>query len=134
MLVLVAPSCADVPTEVSGREQREITFTVVSEFLKRLNPDDFAVIYLSDEFLQFSIDSAFIAKFSSRTGSLQIGRRDEVAVSYDIMPEGTLLLEPCAPRLSGWTAVQCLSFAATSSYGGQYRYELHRDALGRWVV
>jgi len=119
------------PAEV---DERTVTRTILVAFLNRQPANYWPVIYLSDQYLTFAIDSGFLRQLPDVGASYVVARRSEAEASPDIVKNGGLFLEPLAPRSQGDASVfQGLNFSATADFGGEYLYRL-KWVLIRWTI
>jgi hypothetical protein len=133
--LLAVVSCLELPTELSTPQQKTVSTTVIQSFLNSAPISQFSSIYVSDEYLDFPVDSAFIASLGMPGAPLVRGQRSDVWVSYDIVRDGGLLIELGPPRLhDDGQARQTLRFSATSTYGGEIEYRLRPTTAGGWRV
>lgn len=123
------------PTEaLDAKDPLEITAVVLTDFLRRNPPTQWPIVYVSDEYVDFTMDSFFIALMPTYPVPVQIARRADVWVSYDIVRDGGLLLEPGRPEITDdGSVVQALRFSSTSDFGGEFEYRLKRR-FDRWVI
>jgi len=92
------------------------------------------VIYLSDQYLPFAIDSQFLRRLPDVGASYVVARRSEAEASPDIVKNGGLLLEPLMPQSQAdGSVLQALNFSANADYGGEYLYHL-KWLLVRWTI
>lgn len=128
-------ACGIGPTrELQVSQRRAITIVTLSEFLRRNAPQTWPIVYVSDEYVGFSIDSALLKALPQSGTPFQVAWRSTVWVSTDIVRDGGLLLEPSSIEMQGSESVtQSLRFSSTSDFGGELLYTLEW-VLNRWTV
>lgn len=131
----VVPTACRVQTEpFDTADAREVTAVALTDFLRRNPPNTWPVVYVSDEHAGFAMDSLFIGLIPPSPVPLQVARRVDVWVSYDIVRDGGLLLEPSRPAVLGdGSVVQTMRFSSTPDFGGELWYRLSR-VVGRWSI
>jgi hypothetical protein len=128
-------SCAVSPVrELQVAERRSITLVVLIDFLRRNDPANWAVVFVSDEYPGFSIDSSFLGALPQSATPFRVARRAEAWVSPDIVRDGGLFLEPSSLEvLHDASVVQALRFSSTQEFGGELLYTLE-GAFDRWLI
>ena len=127
--------CRSSPFEITPENARSITGTVVTDFLSRVRSRSWPRIYISDEFLPFTIDSAWLQALPSGGTRLEAAHRADVTESYDLVVAGALLIEPSTPSVTlGGTLSQALVFSSTAEFGGQLQYTLRKFGLLDWQI
>lgn len=120
--------------ELRASDQRAVTAVILKDFLRRNAPANWPVIFISDEHVGFSVDSSFLQSLSQTDVPIQVARRADVWVSFDIVRDGGLLLEPNRPEgIDGRSVVQRLRFSSSAYFGGEFEYRLRRVS-GQWVI
>lgn len=117
-----------------GVDEEAVTLIVLSHFLEREPTDRWQIIYVSDQYVTFSVDSTFVSRLPQIGAEYVVAKRADAEERPDIVRDGGLLLEPLATRVrSDGFVVQPLNFSANADYGGEYLYRL-RAYFGRWTV
>ena len=135
-LVLTAnEGCLALPTDLSEDDARSITGVVVRSFIEGFEPNRWPQIYLSNEFLSFAVDSAWLATVSSDSLPIVVATRAQATTDYENVRNGGLLIEPFAvvAHRDG-RVTQALGFTATSDFGGQLSYTVRPDLRQGWRV
>ena len=128
-------SCQNYPTVATVDQIRAVTTATVSEFLATTGKGHWPRIYVSDQFLPFEMDSAWISSISDQSRPIEAARRDDVTDSYDIVRDGGLLIEPMGVGVrEDGAVIQALRFSATAQFGGQLEYALRPMPRGAWQV
>lgn len=125
--------CQESTSSRNDLDERTTTIVVLSDLVER-SGRDWPTIYVSDQYLSFAYDSAFLEALPDIPGRYVVASRVVAEERPDIVKEGGLLLEPLAAQLESDGSVrQPVNFSANSDYGGEYVYTLDRTLLG-WRI
>lgn len=92
-------------------------------------------VYVSDEWVGFAMDSAFIASFGLTEVEIEVARRADVTTAPDVVIGGALLVEPTSvERIGQGRLEQAIRFASTADFAGEYLYRLRYGPLRGWEV
>lgn len=134
-IVLPCLSCTQTLFELNDADSKRVNQAVVSHFVRSVGSNDWAVIYVSDEFLTEAVDSAWIESLSSSDVLVRRGRRNNVSEPDGTIPDGVLLVEPSDPHSrDGVRADESLAFSSAGEFTGALGYSLKRSLHGDWVV
>jgi len=132
--------CAGNPVSAPAAvDERTVTRTILLDFLSRQPKNSWPVVYLSDQYLSFAIDSAFLRWLPDVGSPYVVARRSEAEASPDIIKNGGLFLEPLAPTRQTDASIlqpsifQPLNFSANADFGGEYVYHL-QWLLIQWSI
>jgi len=100
----------------------------------RIGGGAWSIIYVSDQYLPISLDTAFLSSLPRLGATYVLAHRAEVQVSPDIIKDGSLLIEPLAPQEhSDGSIEELLNYSSNPEVGGEWRYFLRRSLNG-WIV
>lgn len=127
--------CAGEPTAFShDDDESAVTLTVLSAFLQSEGTGPWPIIYVSDQYVTFELDSAFLDRLPHIGATYLVATRAEAEERPDIVRNNGLLLEPLAAIVQPDRSVlQPLNFSANSHFGGSYVYRLTRFR-GQWRI
>lgn len=130
----VSAACVRDPLATyTETDEEAVTLTVLTDFLRRQPENQWPVIFVSDQYVTFGIDSAFLSRLPAIGAAYVIARRSEAEQSPDIVKGGGLFLEPLLPQSAGAVVLQALNFSANADYGGEYVYRL-KWLVFRWSI
>lgn len=80
------------------------------------------------------MDSLFVSSLSDSPVPLMIAHRSDVWVSYDIVRDSGLLLEPSRAEVQrNHSFLQTLRFSSTADFGGEFQFRIE-NVFGTWFV
>ena len=128
-------ACGTGPTRELGlSDRRATTIVLLTDFLHRNDPRNWPIVFVSDEYVGFSIDSTFLRALPQSRTPYRVAWRSDAWVSTDIVRDGGLLLEPGrVEMLTTGSVEQSLRFSSSSAFGGGLLYKLEWG-LSRWRV
>jgi len=142
MILSVLVGCVSSPN-LTPDDVRDLTHVVIVDFFSRYSPQEWPHIYVTDEYLGASLDSAFLARLPTDSVPTSLATRADVEVSPDLIVGGALLLQPsrpvpstdvrAIPNAPGGGVDEVLTFTSTSDFGGAFEYHLERS-LGGWRI